>query len=453
MSICDQDRMKSANQTLTGWGRYRASSAVVHVPANGGELCGGELPASDLIARGLGRSYGDAAQRSGGSVVLTTGCCEIDWVDREAGLIRADAGASIGQLIERFGPKGWFVPVTPGTRHVTVGGAVAADIHGKNHHIDGSFGDHVDSMRLRLASDEVVTLSRAERPELFWATVGGMGLTGIILDAVIRLKRIPSTIVRVETQRLGTLDELTTEMRRSDDQHEFSVAWVDLLGGARSVLTQGSFASVDQLGELGQSDAAGSHRRPPTPSIGLPRVPLPRVALTPAVRVFNELWWRKAPAALTTTGQSITAFFHPLDAISDWNRVYGPRGFVQWQCVVPDDSSGALGDLVERLGALPSYFTVLKRFGPGNESPLSFPAPGWTLAVDLPATDKALHGLHALDRLVVAAGGRVYLAKDSRLQRELFEAMYPNLAAFAAVRRQVDPDRRFMSDLGVRLGL
>ncbi|MCL4128526.1 UNVERIFIED_CONTAM: hypothetical protein GTU68_001940 [Idotea baltica] len=440
-------------QFLQGWGRHGGATSTVLAPNAIDELATAELPHADLIARGLGRSYGDAAQRSGGSVVITTDCATVHWLDRDAGIVRADAGVSIGQLIDRFTPKGWFVPVTPGTRQVTVGGAIAADIHGKNHHVDGSFGQHVISLRLRLANHEIVTVSPTQSSELFWATVAGMGLTGVIIDADIQLVSIPTSIVAVETQRLSQLDALLDQMRRSDDQHDFSVAWVDLLGDARSVLTQGSFATPAQAAALGRLSAAGTHRRPPTPNISLPRLPLPRVAITPAVKAFNELWWRKAPAELTVTGESITAFFHPLDAITDWNRVYGRTGFVQWQCVVPDNATTQLYDLVERLGDLPSYFTVLKRFGPGNAAPLSFPAPGWTLAVDLPATTKVLAALPALDHIVANAGGRIYLAKDARMTREVFEQMYQRLDDFKAVRATVDPNRRFRSDLSERLGL
>ena len=445
--------MKSQRQHVQGWGRYAGTTSATFVPANVEDLAVSELPSSNLIARGLGRSYGDAAQRSGGSVLITSECTNVQWIDRQAGLVRADAGVTIGQLISQFTPKGWFVPVTPGTRQVTVGGAIAADIHGKNHHVDGSFGQHVQSLRMRLASDEVITLSPADNAELFWATVGGMGLTGLIIDADIQLMAIPTSVVAVETQRLRLLDDLLDEMRRSDDLHDFSVAWVDLLGNGRSVLTQGSFATPAQLEGLGRHTAAGLHQRPSTPNVGLPPFPLPRIAVTPGVKAFNELWWRKAPAELTLTGESITAFFHPLDAVTDWNRVYGRTGFVQWQCVIPDSTIHALYDIVDRLATLPSYFTVLKRFGAGNDSPLSFPAPGWTLAVDLPATPKALLGLANLDRIVAEAGGRIYLAKDARMQRELFEQMYPRLADFKAVRAEIDPGRRFCSDLSERLGI
>jgi len=446
--------MKAQRQLLSGWGRYRGAHAQTFTPADLSELEQYELPTTELVARGLGRSYGDAAQLTNGNAVVTTACRSVTWVERDRGLIRCDAGVTIGQLIDRFAPKGWFVPVTPGTRAVTVGGAVAADIHGKNHHVDGSFTAHVTRLRLRLASNEILTISPTEHEDLFWATAGGMGLTGVILDADIQLAALPTTTVAVETQRFDTLDPLLQEMRASDHRHDFSVAWVDLLRNSRSVLTQGSFATPSQLIELESvADAAGTHRRPGTLNIGLPKVALPRVAVTPGVRAFNELWFRKAPAEPTVTGESITAFFHPLDAIRDWNRVYGGTGFVQWQCVVPDDQTSTLQDLAERLGQLPSFFTVLKRFGPASNGPLSFPSPGWTLAVDLPATNKTLNGLPALDQLVADAGGRIYLAKDARLSRTHFEAMYPRLDEFKAIRAQVDPGARFRSDLAIRLGL
>jgi len=445
--------VRSEPRNLSGWGRYEHVVATAYLPEHRNELESSPLPPDALIGRGLGRSYGDAAQLAKGSVVITTECAATDWVDRDAGVIRADAGVTIGQIIDRFTPKGWFAPVTPGTRLVTVGGAIAADIHGKNHHVDGSFVDHVRSFRLRLASDEILTVSPAQNAEVFWATAGGMGLTGIIIDAVIGLTAIPSSSVAVRTARFSSLQPLLDEMRAQDAEHDFSVAWVDLLRGARSVLTQGSFATPSELEQLSPaSDAAGVHQQPSTLGIGLPPIPLPRVAITPGVKVFNELWWRKAPAEPTTTAESITAFFHPLDAIRDWNRVYGRSGFVQWQCVVPDDDN-TLFELISRFAWLPSYFTVLKRFGSANQGPLSFPAPGWTLAVDLPATRKALDGLVELDHIVADAGGRIYLAKDARMQRAVFEPMYPRLGEFKRLRAQLDPQARFASDLSLRLGL
>lgn len=439
----------TSTEKLAGWGGHAGVEMRVVAPSDLAALQANELPATDLIARGLGRSYGDAAQRKGGTALDTTACARAEWTDRAAGLVRADAGVTIGDLIAFGIPAGFFVPVSPGTRNVTVGGAIAADIHGKNHHVDGSFGEHVRSMRMRLADNSVVEVSPTANAELFWATVGGMGLTGIILDADIAMAPVTSSLIQVETSRLETLDELMTAMRASDHEHAFSVAWVDLIGRSRSVLTQGSFAEPADI----EPHVAGPLRRPGTPAAALPPLPPMRFVMRPAVKAFNELWWRRAPAEPTVTHESITAFFHPLDAIRNWNRLYGPNGFVQWQCVIPDDQDDALREICAQFKKHPAFFTVLKRFGPGNPAPLSFPMPGWTLAVDLPATNAVLDELHRFDELVVQAGGRLYLAKDARMRPEVLEAGYPRLDEWRAMRNAVDPGRRFNSDLAIRLGL
>lgn len=431
---------------VSGWGRQHPVRAGVTTPFSTSQLRSQNLP-DGVVARGLGRSYGDAAQLEDGTIVLTERCDAVEWVDRDTGIVRAESGATIGDLIAIYAPKGWFVPVSPGTRRVTVGGAVAADIHGKNHHVHGSFGSHVRRLTLRMADDSIVELSPQLRPELFWATVGGMGLTGIIVDADIALTRVPSTRVRVETQRFGELDAVLKELRRSDELHEFSVAWVDLLAGGRGVVTQGSFADPAELAP----DAAGPLQRPWTPSVSVPGLPQMRMVRTPLMRAFNEAWFRRAPADQVVSHESITAFFHPLDALANWNRFYGPAGFLQWQCVVPSDD--VLREICARFASAPSFLTVLKRFGPANPSPLSFPRPGWTLAVDLPVTNAVLRLLDELDRLVIDDGGRLYLAKDSRMSPATLRATYPRLDEWLSIRRSVDPTLRFRSDLSERLGL
>ncbi len=434
-------------EPVTGWGRYQPVTMRTVEPATRTELATAAVGGREVIARGLGRSYGDAAQRRDGTAVITTSCRRLVWDDRTTGVIRADAGATIGDLIETGIPLGFFVPVSPGTRNVTVGGAIAADIHGKNHHRDGSFGQHVQQLTLRLADDSLVECSPTVEPELFWATVGGMGLTGVIIDAVIQMAAVSSSTISVETSRHDTLDELMAVMQASDAGHDFSVAWVDLLRRGRGVLTQGGFADSADVG----AHPAGPLRRPNTPSVALPPMPPLRWVQRPLVKSFNELWFRKAPSEPTVTHESITAFFHPLDAIRDWNRLYGSTGFVQWQCVV--DSDDALRSICADFAAQPAFFAVLKRFGAENPAPLSFPKPGWTLAVDVPATAAALAALESFDRQVVEAGGRLYLAKDARMSPATFEAGYPRLDAWKRVRSQVDPDRRFTSDLAERLGL
>ncbi|MEM7095624.1 MAG: FAD-binding oxidoreductase [Actinomycetota bacterium] len=432
---------------ITGWGRNGSVPMRTLSPTSIDDLARDAFPDERLLARGFGRSYGDAAQLDGGTAVLSSECRSIEWLDRDAGVVRVDAGVSIGELIDTVVPLGFFVPVSPGTRHVSIGGAIAADIHGKNHHVDGSFGAHVRSVRLRLADDSLVAIGPDQEAALFWATVGGMGLTGIILDAVIALSPIASSIVAVETSRHASLPELMSVMVESDRSHRFSVAWVDLVGPQRSVLTQGAFARAEALAP----HAAGPLRRPRSPNLRLPPIPPLRFVQRPLVRAFNELWFRRAPAEPTISHESITGFFHPLDAIRDWNRLYGPRGFLQWQCVVEDDE--ALQEICEALSGLPAFFVVLKRLGPANAAPLSFPTTGWTLAVDVPVTASVLHALHGLDQLVVDAGGRIYLAKDARMSRDTFEAGYPRLEEWRRIRRAVDPSRRFRSDLANRLGL
>lgn len=433
-----------AERIISGWGRTDPVTSSIVTPTSAAALANVVPADGERIARGLGRSYGDAAQLDRGTVVSLTQLRSTSWVDEKAGVLRVGAGVTIGALIDRFVPHGWFVPVTPGTRNVTVGGAIAADIHGKNHHVDGSWGSHVDEITIALADGDVRTASRSHHPDLFWATIGGMGLTGIVLEAVIGLTPIASSTVVVDTERTDNLDRLMERMVESDADYPFSVAWVDLLSRGRSVLTQGRFAEE------------GDRERPGLFPGRLPSLPVPKVVNTVSVRAFNELWYRMAPSTLSTSHESITRFFHPLDAIADWNRLYGTAGFFQWQIALPEGGDQALREIARRLEAAkaPAFFAVLKRFGPANEAPLSFPMPGWTLALDLPAgRAETRRLLDELDEFVVESGGRVYLAKDARMRAELLPAMYPRLAEWRSARDRYDPNHRFASDLSRRLGL
>lgn len=442
-----QSRYESETFRAHGWGRTNPVE-MQRVRLNDFDALNfGDLPAGPLIARGLGRSYGDAAQLDNATAIDLSNSADSFFLDAQEGLIRCQAGVSLGELVDRYVPLGWFIPVTPGTRVVTIGGAIAADVHGKNHHVDGSFGNHVRSMRLRLADDSIVEVTPEKEPELFWATIGGMGLTGLIIDCDLAMEPIPTSTVMVETSRHDNIDQLVEKIDTTDHLYRFSVAWVDLLGGARSVLTQGNFATADEAPYSG----AGRFAAPPVPNLNLGPIPVPRVAHTVFARAFNTAYFYRAPSRPTVTAQAITPFFHPLDAVTDWNRVYGRTGFVQWQCAVSD--TDVMKDITQRLGELPSYLSVLKRFGKGNKSPLSFPTKGWTIAVDLPATDAVYRALPELDQVVADAGGRFYLAKDSRMSREIFEAGYPRLDEFKDIRRSVDPNNRWQSDLSLRLGL
>jgi decaprenylphospho-beta-D-ribofuranose 2-oxidase len=372
-------------------------------------------------------------------------------------LVTAEAGASIDRLLHALVPQGLFVPVTPGTRYVTVGGAIAADIHGKNHHRKGSWCQHVTSLRLQLAGGEVVEIGPDRDPDLFWATAGGMGLTGVVLDATFACPRIGSSRLLVDTDRAADLDEVLELMASGDHAYDYSVAWIDLMAGGRalgrSVLTRGRFATAEEAAPVTGADpyaysAGVLASAPPFVPNGLLN------KLT--VRAFNELWFRKAPVRRRDELQTIPTFFHPLDMVGGWNRIYGPTGFLQWQFVVPFGAEATLRRIVEDLSrsGCTSFLAVLKAFGEGDPAPLSFPSPGWTLALDIPAGVPGLGPLlDRLDGLVAAEGGRVYLAKDSRLRPELVPVMYPRLDEWQAVRDRVDPDRRITSDLARRLGL
>jgi decaprenylphospho-beta-D-ribofuranose 2-oxidase len=440
---------------LSGWGRTAPTRARLAAPRDLADLAAlvAKAPPRGLIARGLGRSYGDAAQNAGG-VVVDCAALPPRWtLDERAGEVTATAGVSLHDLMRALVPRGWFVPVTPGTRYVTVGGAIAADVHGKNHHADCSFGAHVRSLTLVTADGRARVLGPGD--PLFWATVGGMGLTGLIAEATFGLIPIETSRMRAETERTRDLDHTLELMTAADRSHRYTVAWIDLLAtGARTgrgVITRGDHARRDDLprGTPALDFAPGTRLAAPP---YLPGGLLNRLT----VRAFNELWYARAPRRRRATIQPIAPFFHPLDSVRDWNRIYGPRGFVQYQFVVPTGAEDTLRRVVARLAerGVVSFLTVLKRFGAGTPAPLSFPMPGWTLALDIPAGLPGLAALlRELDERVAAAGGRVYLAKDARLRADMLPAMYPRLDEWRKIRRGADPDGRFRSDLARRLDL
>ena len=452
------DTMATRTVSLTGWGRISPSRAELAEPATvAGAARLLETAASGTIARGLGRSYNNAAQCGGGVVISTARLNRILDLDPVTGLATCEAGVSLEQLMVAGLPAGWFVPVTPGTRQVTVGGAIAADVHGKNHHVAGSFARHVRSADIVLPGGELRTVTGQSDPELFWATTGGMGLTGLIVRAVIQLKRVATARVSVDTVRTADIDETMAVLAEHDTSFGYTVAWSDSLArGARlgrSVVTSGDFA---ELGDLPAADRADPLAFRPGARLGVPPWMPPGLINRYSVALANEAYYRRAPRSRRGELQTIGAFFHPLDGIRNWNRVYGPGGFRQYQYVVPFGQEAAVRrsfELVSRARAA-SFVTVLKRFGEGDPGPLSFPAPGWTLALDVPARAGGLDGLLAsLDRLVVDAGGRVYLAKDSRVPAGTLAEMYPRLEEFRKLRAGLDPDGMLASDLSRRLRL
>lgn len=445
-------------QLLAGWGRAGKSAARLVSPSCTQEAekvlaALGNEGGRPAIARGLGRSYGDAAQCGGGTVIDCRGLTAPFEIS-PSGLCRAGGGLSIDSLLERAVPAGWFVPVTPGTRQVTVGGAIASDVHGKNHHVDGAFAAHL--RRLELVAPTGRILCGPEDPA-FAASCGGMGLTGVITEATFQLIPIESSRIKVETERAGDLDACMALLAERAEEHRYSVAWVDGLAGGRklgrSVVTRGDHARPAEL-------PAGAAKDPlayrPRQRFRAPLAP-PLSPLSPAtIALMNEVWYRKAPRTSKTSFESIASFFHPLDAVGDWNLLYGTRGFIQYQYVVPFGAEEVVRDSLERLGRAghPPYLVVLKTFGPPGQGHLSFPREGWTLALDLPLGRAGLaEVLDGLDELVAEAGGRVYLTKDSRLRPELLEQMYPRLPAWREEARRLDPDGIMSSDLDRRLGL
>jgi decaprenylphospho-beta-D-ribofuranose 2-oxidase len=440
-----------ARERLTGWGRTSPSVAEVVTPEDEAGVVEALASSPASIARGLGRSYGDAAQVGGGLVVSNLGLGGVGPIGAD-GLVSVGAGVSFDELLAASIPQGWFVPVTPGTRQVTMGGAVAADVHGKNHHVDGSIGAHVAEMRL-VTPRAAVTVSPDADPDLFWATMGGMGLTGVVTRLTLRMLAIDTDQVLVDTERFDNLDAVMAAMAEGDRDYRYSVSWVDCMTrGAhmgRAILTRGVHASARDVPEP-------ALKGPAAPRLAVPFDAPSGLLNSLSVRAFNELWFRSAPRHEVAEAQSLATFFHPLDGVRDWNRLYGRRGFVQYQFCVPDDAGETVVRAIERLSAsrVPSFLAVLKRFGPATPGPLSFPAPGWTLALDLPVGPSALPGvLDDLDELVIGARGRVYFAKDARLDPAKVRAMYPHLDRFLEVKGRVDPDHRLTSDLARRLGL
>ena len=439
---------------LSGWGRTAPTAALVHRPRSVEEIASvlQDAGVRGVIARGLGRSYGDLAQNGGGVVLDLTGLSAVRLFDREAGTLLVEAGCSLADIIDLTLPAGWFPPVVPGTKHITVGGAVACDVHGKNHHHDGSFGLHVLALTLLTPVGEIRALDPERTPDEFQATVGGLGLTGVILDVTFRLRPVESAEMAVTTERVSSFDDALERLTATDHLHGYSVAWIDCAAGGRkfgrSVLFRGDHAP------LGDGSPKRNGRRP-THGLTVP----PRVSLAPLIRnstlaAFNELYFRRARDA-TGARQSIDAFFFPLDALGEWNRLYGRAGFLQYQFMIPFGAERALQQVLRLVGSAERRpaLAVLKRFG-SSSGLLSFPQPGWTLALDFPLPARDLGRLlDTADEIVAAAGGRVYLAKDSRLRRDHLDEMYPELARWQEIRAGLDPAGRMQSDLARRLDI
>ncbi|WP_344931418.1 FAD-binding oxidoreductase [Saccharopolyspora gregorii] len=411
-----------------------------------------------VIARGLGRSYGDVSQNAGGTVIDMTALNRIHDIDPDKAVVDVDAGVSLDQLMKAALPHGLWVPVLPGTRQVTIGGAIGCDIHGKNHHSHGSFGNHVLSMDLLTADGEVRTLTPdGEGSELFWATVGGVGLTGIVLRAKVKMKRTESAYFIVDADRTKDLDE-TLELfsNGSDMNYDYSMAWFDAISTGpklgRSAFSRGSLAKLDELPPKLRADPL---KFDAPQLLTFPDVFPNGLANKLTFSTLSEVWYRKTPKAGRGQVQNLTAFYHPLDMFGEWNRAYGSNGFLQYQFILPFEQHEALRTLVKRIAESGhvSFLNVLKRMGDSSRAPLSFAMPGWTITVDFPIKDGLSRFCQELDEVVLGAGGRLYFAKDSRTTPEMIQQMYPRLDEWREVRAAVDPQGIFHSDLSRRLAL
>lgn len=452
---------ETAVRPLSGWGRCPVESCRLVRPANMGalrEMLSQPADDGEMIPRGLGRSYGDAALNHDRRVILATDFDRMLSFDPAMGILHAEAGVSLADLMAHLLPRGYFVPTTPGTKYITLGGAIAADVHGKNHHRDGSFGDHVQSIELLTADGSVRWCSPYEHADLFQATIGGMGLTGIILSAKLTMTRVPSAYCQVSYRRTANLAEAMDGFDQSDADYRYSVAWVDTLTTGeslgRSVVMLGNDATVEMLsGKQREHPHRLPRRRDKSVPFDLPFNVFGRWT----VAAFNRVFYATHPDKETIVDYD--RFFYPLDAVAHWNRLYGKRGFVQYQVLMPPPREQAVAGLTQILEAVAasgmgSFLTVLKKCGSAGPGLLSFMSPGYTLTMDLPDTGEKLRRLTAtLDRITLDHGGRLYLAKDALMQADTFAIMYPNLPRFRQIKQQYDPEGRFSSSQARRLGI
>lgn len=411
--------------------------------------------ATTLIARGLGRSYGDAPVNGGGTVIDMNRLDRMLNFDSASATLECECGTSLEDILEVFVPRGYFLPVTPGTKFVTVGGAIANDIHGKNHHCDGTFSNFVEQFTLLTSNGEILTCSRQENDQIFWATIGGIGLTGILLTAHVRLQPIQSAYITVDYHRAKNLDDVLATMTESDDNYQYSVAWVDCLAkGAslgRSILMRGNHTTVNDLPRhLADTPLHVSHQRAKTIPFDFPEFVLSPLS----IKAFNTAFYaihRPRQGAIVNYDK----YFYPLDGIHHWNRLYGKRGFAQYQATLPPQSLNGLITLLERLSASKkaSFLAVLKCFGEQGQGLLSHPMKGYTLTLDIAQHGNLIDFLRSLDEILLEHGGRLYLAKDVAAAPETIATMYPNLEAFRDIKRQLDPENTFSSTMSRRLGI
>ena len=429
---------------IYGWGRYPQQVAYLHTPTSRPSLELIVKQQNSVLARGMGRSYGDSANAS--NVLQTAFINHFIEFDKATGKLTVEAGITLREILEVIVPSGWFLPVTPGTSYVTLGGAIASDVHGKNHHIAGTFGQHVKSLSMLLGTGEVVTTSPQHHADLFHATCGGMGLTGIIMSATIQLLPIRSSLISQKTIKAECI-EAACESFESNSDATYSVAWIDCLSRGKSL-----GRSVIMLGDHAEQGELEIDIRQ---KFSVPFSTPPALLNSLTMKAFNTAYWYKSQHNLSQTVK-LMPYFYPLDAVGKWNRLYGKKGFIQFQCVVPKlDGIAHMRRLLTEISnsGEGSFLAVLKQFGTANENLLSFPIEGYTLALDFKASKTAIKTVKRLEDMVVDMGGRLYLTKDAVMQESTFKATYPNWEKFEAVREQYGAVGKFISAQSKRLGL
>jgi len=432
---------------LTGWGRSSRADCRAARPERWRDAVTAIEQAGErgVLAFGAGRSYGDTGLNAGGGAVLTERLNRILAFDHTTGEIVTEPGVTFRDLLEVFLPRGFLVPVSPGTAYATIGGAVANDVHGKNHEAVGSFGHYVRWFEILVPSGDIVRASPEERPELFAATIGGIGLTGILLAVCFEMTRVPSNAVALREQRVRDLDAFLDALKNEGEKAHYSVGWIDALAGGRSI-----GRGILETAEPSNEKIAERPRRTRAVPMDCPGFLLNRLS----VKAFNNLYYRRFARRERRRRLAYARFLYPLDALLDWNRLYGARGFHQFQCVVPFEAGAtALRQLLDavRAGKNASPLAVLKALGRAGLGHLSFPMPGYTLAVDLPRKRGIEDLLAKLETITLDYGGRIYLAKDSCLSAEGFARMYPKLGHFRTVLADIDADGRMASDMARRL--
>lgn len=445
--------MQFIEETLSGWGNIPQSPARVVYPNSFTEVAN-TTRLDTLLARGLGRSYADQATYRDHVVMKMEKLNRFLSFDEVTGILACEAGTSLEDIITHLAPRGWFPLITPGTKYVTIGGAIANDVHGKAHHIDGSFVNCVLNFTILLADGSVVRASREEHSDLFWANFGGLGLLGIILTATIQLRKIETTYFKQKSVAADNLDAMLDAIDAADEEYSSSVAWIDSLAKGknlgRGVLAMGNNATLADLPEALRADPLKIGKKP---KVTVPFY-LPAFSLNAfTVSILNSVidWKQRAGNGIS----HYENFFYPLDAINNWNKGYGKRGFIQYQFVIPEANGRTnirkILEAITTSGCIP-FLNVLKKFGKG-QGLLSFPFEGYTFAIDFPITTQLKAFTEKMDKMVLDMGGRIYLGKDAYLDEATFKAMYPQHKEWLEIKRKYDPTNKFSSDIAQRIGL